>query len=251
MSNLKIYSVTSITKMKSNPHYAKAKQGDLKEAKLLIDDLMKGKKFPIGNETIVPVIAQESGGRNKIPLALAMQLQRFYGNKVDLDIIQAVRANHTGSNAVNRLKNVVFKKNSDQPLNGKTFVIVDDHITMGGTVASLAKFIHDNGGKVDKAFSLSNNTRQIKLPDGSQDITPSKSEIAQARNRFGSWVEEFSGMKYEEMSKQTIQYLLRFKSIEALKAKCSTITASMALLSDDELHSLWFEFNKEYLENLM
>lgn len=105
MSNLKVYSATSIAKMKANPHYDKAKKGDFEEAMLLVDDLVIPDKFPLKNdEILVPVLAQEQGGRNKIPLALATYLSHECGNEVELNILQSVRANHTGNDAAHRLK---------------------------------------------------------------------------------------------------------------------------------------------------
>lgn len=250
MSNLKVYSVTSLHKMKSNPHYLKAKQGDLAEAKQLVGELMIGKKFPLNNEILVPVIAQEAAGRNKIPLALAMLLSQEHGNDIEIDIVQAVRANHTGSDAVNRLKNVTFVRQGKQPLSGDNYVIVDDHVTMGGTVSSLAKYIRENGGKVEKVFSLTNNTRLIKLEDGGQDISPTLTEIQEVKRRFGTWLEEYSGMKYEEMSKPTIQYLLKFRTLDNLQKRCKNINSSIQFLNNEEIEDLWGEFAMEFLESL-
>ena len=247
MSNLKVQSVTSLANMKHNPHYEKAKSGDLKEALLLVADLMQGKNVRIDSGVcIVPVLAEEKSGRNKIPYAIALYLSKAFGCRVVLDIVQAVRAYHTGSDAVHRLKKVLFKNVTGDSLKGRKFVIVDDHVTMGGTIASLAKFIRDNGDVVNDVVSLSSNTHQIKV-DGGYDLTPSKGMVDELHRRFGTFPEEYSGLSYDEMTTPMCEALLRFKTLDSLKKRLTGIVASAVELTAFEINALHDEFVKEQM----
>ena len=253
MSNLKVYSITSLAKMKSNIHYQSAKNGNMESAQELVDELFTDKTITClnSNEILLPIIAQEASGRNKIPLATAIYLSQEYGNEIETNILQTVRANHTNSEAYKRIFNVVFESMNDDCLDGKEYVIIDDHVTMGGTVSSLAKFIREHGGIVNKVFSISNNTRQIKEEDGGQSITPKKEEIEACKERFGDFFEVLSGLKYEEMSRPTILQLLKFKNIENVKNKYKNITSSDDYeLTKDEKIDMWQEFNSDYLSFL-
>lgn len=252
MANLKVYSITSLAKMKNNPHYLKAKGGDIEEAQQLVEELFFDKNVNIlkGNEILLPIVAQEASGRNKIPMAIAIYLSSEYGNHIETNIYQSVRANHTNSATYKRIRNVKFESKLDTCLEGNEYVIIDDHVTMGGTVASLAKFIREHGGIVNKVFSISNNTRQIKEDDGGKSINPRKEEIEECKRRFGDFFEILSDLKYEEMSSPTILQLLRFKNIDNAKERYKNIDASDDELTEDEKNDLWQEFNSDYLSFL-
>ena len=247
MSNLRVYSITSLMKMKSNPHYLSAKNGNLDEARTLVEELMNGKTLcPISsNEILLPIIAQEENGRNKIPFAIALYISELYGNTIETDIVQEVRANHTGSSASKRLKNVLFKRYSEYPLANNEYIIIDDYITMGGTVASLAKYIRNNGGVVNKVITISSGTRTIKDTVGFQDITPTQEEVNAVREKFGDWIEEYADMKYEEMPAPTIRYLLRFNNLENFKNRVIE-SNEYEKLSEKESLNLWGEFQEDY-----
>lgn len=74
-------------------------------------------------------------GRNKIPVAYAQAIQQILGLSLDDDIVQATRAFRTQSDGIGRLvKRVSFE---GDVVSGRNYLIVDDVVTQGGTLADL------------------------------------------------------------------------------------------------------------------
>ena len=98
------------------------------------------------------VHAEEATGRNKIPAAYAHVISMITGLRVANRIVQTVRANHTGANAVDRMmRRAAF----DGPVvRGGEYILVDDHVTQGGTLNELRKHIQSKGGKIVAVSTL-------------------------------------------------------------------------------------------------
>ncbi len=92
------------------------------------------------------VHAEEATGRNKIPAAYAFMIHRITGLRFADGIVQTVRANHTGANAVERMMRVATFSGPVQ--RGAEYILVDDHVTQGGTLNELRKYIQSRGGKI-------------------------------------------------------------------------------------------------------
>ena len=101
---------------------------------------------------VVPVHAEEATGRNKIPAAYAYMINKIAGLRFTDGIVQTVRARHTGANAVERMTRVAA---FDGPVRrGAEYILVDDHVTQGGTLNELRKYIQSHGGKVVAVSTL-------------------------------------------------------------------------------------------------
>ena len=132
-----------ISSLSSLEGYKEAKAGDTYSALNLVLRLMKDEtikavkeKFkPTIDTLIVPIHAEEATGRNKIPLAIAEVLAHRIGCSVYKEIVQTNRVRRTGSNANHRL---AFPPTFNGKVEaGKNYIIVDDTLTQGGTLASL------------------------------------------------------------------------------------------------------------------
>ena len=101
---------------------------------------------------VVPVHAEEATGRNRIPAQYAVMIKKITGLPVGIDIVQSVRAHHTGANASDRMtRRAAF----DGPVErGAEYLLVDDHVTQGGTLNELRKYIQSHGGKVVAVTTL-------------------------------------------------------------------------------------------------
>ena len=132
--------------LSKEPEYEAAKHGDPAAALAIARRLMKPEtvdsvKAMIGDQKpkVVPVLAVESGGNNKIPLMAAHVLADRLGLEVEYSIVQAEKVGRTNSNADHRLAiNPAFvgEVERDQP-----YLIVDDTLAMGGTLASLRGYM--------------------------------------------------------------------------------------------------------------
>lgn len=196
----------------THKHYQKAKSGELSSALFLVDEYLTD-DFVLklhhtikgyDNVRIVPVHAEEQLGRNKIPMAYALALSEMLGVDMDLGIVQAKRAYRTSSDGVGRLlKRVSF---DGVVLSGHHYMIIDDVITQGGTLADLRGFIESKGGKVILASTLNGKPNSAKLP-----IT--KATLGQLRKQAGKeieqWWQEQFGYDFSQFTESEARYLAK------------------------------------------
>jgi hypoxanthine-guanine phosphoribosyltransferase len=129
-----------------------------------------------GREAVLlPVTALELTGLNAIPDAMAQTLAEMLNWPVSLgDIIQTNRVGHTRARAFNRF--VTPAAFGGRVLRGAQYVLVDDHVGMGGTLANLKGFLETNGGQVVGMTTLSESrdARQIALRPDVRDMLREK-----------------------------------------------------------------------------
>jgi len=137
--------------LQDEPEYLAAKGGDREAALNLVDRLVTDEtvsqiKAIIGDDRplLVPVLAVEDAGTNKIPLAMAEVLADRTGLDVELGIVQREKVSRTGTGSDHRLAFNPTFEGSVQP--GQKYLILDDTLTMGGTLASLRGYIENRGG---------------------------------------------------------------------------------------------------------
>ena len=165
---------------KHGDDFRKAKAGDREAAARLVEAVSKPDKIKAlvaahPNASIVcPVHAEEATGRNKIPVMFAQYIASVAGVECDDRIVQTVRANHTGSNAAHRL--FVSPEFDGEIKRGAEYILVDDHITQGGTVNALRDHIESHGGKVVAVAALT-------LSQGSSILAPNKETIDAVRRK--------------------------------------------------------------------
>lgn len=151
-----------------HPLYEQAKAGDVASAYELAKDLVSddavGKlKALIGDKAVVfaPVHAEESTGRNMIPVAVATVLAKRLGGQVDLNVVQAVKVSRTGGNGWHRLANPPFFDGSIAK--GNYVIMIDDTQTQGGTLAAFKGHIEQSGATVIGAYALTGKQYSAQL----------------------------------------------------------------------------------------
>jgi len=171
--------------LSKTPRYMEAKKGNLEAATEIAQSLInKEKLIELNNAlaaekavTIVPVRQIDAEGRNRIPGAFASLIAEKTGWEVDKGIYQINKVSRTGKNAIERL---FAQPLFDGPVvPGRTYVIVDDMVTQGGTLASLKAHIERGGGKVAAIQSLRGSTFSNNL-----QISPETT--AKIRQEFGA-----------------------------------------------------------------
>lgn len=205
-----IFIAHSANTITSHEKYAAAKAGDMEPALELVNDYLDDdflneldkfiKKFD--DVHVLPVHAEEMAGRNKIPVAYAQAIQQILGLSLDDDIVQATRAFRTQSDGIGRLvKRVSFE---GDVVSGRNYLIVDDVVTQGGTLADLKGYVELNGGKVVAASTLSGKANSAKMA-----IT--KSTLGQLRKQAGKeleqwWKEQF-GYDFSKLTESEARYI--------------------------------------------
>jgi hypothetical protein len=175
--------------VKKHAFYGAAKSGSGQAAAELVRQLAS----PVATETLRNLIgeqrpilvsahAQEAQGINAIPEALANQLGADLGLDVASGVIQNNIVMHTGAGGFERLARQASFEGPIVP--GREYLMVDDFVGQGGTLANLKGHIEINGGHVIAATSLTGK-------DYSAILTPAIDQLAALRAKHGRELEDW------------------------------------------------------------
>lgn len=130
---------------------------------LISEDAIAKLQGLIGDKSVIfaPVHAEESTGRNMIPVAAATVLAKRLGATVDLRVVQAVKVSRTGGDGWHRLANPPYFDGSIP--SGAYVIMVDDTQTQGGTLASFKGHIEQSGATVIGAYALTGKQYSAQL----------------------------------------------------------------------------------------
>lgn len=197
--------------LNNHPDYAAAKAGDDAAALRVARDAVTPEfveqvraMIPAGSQPrIVPVLAVEGAGKNRIPLMAAEVLAQRLGLETDTSPVQAEKVGRTQSNALERIAN---QPTFAGEVADGDYLILDDTLTQGGTLAQLKTHIENNGGRVLGAVALTGKNYSRKL-----SINPST--LAEVRGKYGSiepWWRETFGYGFEGLTQSEARTLLTF-----------------------------------------
>ncbi len=169
---------TTVAVRDAHPAYGAAKSGDAEAALRLASDLLdreaieRLRPMVAGQRAVLlPVIADETLGFNAIPDGMAQVLGRRLALPViDGEVVQTNKVGHTRAPAFQRL---VTPALFDGPVRaGCFYVLVDDHVGLGGTLANLRGYIEVHGGLVGAITTLteSREARRISLRPETRDM---------------------------------------------------------------------------------
>lgn len=201
-----------------HPDHGAAKAGDTEAAYRLLKDVLSREaveqvRAVIGDEkpVIVPVLAVEAAGHNKIPAVTAMALSQQLGLTVDRGIYQSVRAKRTALDGMGRIFQQPEFEGEVQP--GRAYFLVDDTLTQGGTLAALASHIQQNGGRVVGSFALTG-----KLYSATLRLSPET--LSELRARYGDVEQEFreaTGRGFDALTESEGRYLAKHDAPDAVR----------------------------------
>lgn len=201
----------------AHPDYRAAKDGDTEAAKRLVQDIvMREDLLKIsqligkGESLIVAVHAEEAAGKNKIPMAYASFIAEQLGKRLDLRIVQTKKVSRGGSDGMHRVTTEVPFSGEVEP--GGKYLIVDDTLTQGGTLADLKGYIEENGGVVVGASTLMGKQYSSKLK-------PSAETLKALRDRYGrdfeNWWESEFGYNFDRLTESEARYLAKIRGEDA------------------------------------
>jgi hypothetical protein len=204
----------------AHPAYRAAKAGDAMAATRLAVDLLSADAVTLlarllqgGRPILLPVSAVESLGFNAIPIAMAAELSHRLGFEREVDaVVQSNIVSHSRATGFHRLANPATFAGSVQQ--GYSYVIVDDHVGLGGTVASLKGHIETNGGRVLAATALSDS-------QGSRRLVPGPATLAALRGKHGQDLEDFWKSRFGHgidcLTEPEARYLLRTPTLVRIR----------------------------------
>lgn len=155
----------------THPWFAAARSGDVDGAALLVADTFSG---PVADQLarlaqgeaplLAAVHARKLDGVNVLPAVLAQALHLLLGWELDLELVQANIVDHTGSVGFPHLAHQAVFDGKVQA--GRSYVLVDDFVVQGGTLANLRGHILHQGGRVLAATVLTGNPSAAQLAPG-------------------------------------------------------------------------------------
>ena len=204
---------------KKEPEYQAAKAGNTPAAfnlveRLLTDDTVEKirRRIKDNKPLVLPVLAIETSGNNKIPLAMAKVLAKRLNLKVESNIVQSERVGRTGTNANYRLAfNPSFE---GEVKTGQAYLIIDDTLLIGGTIASLRGYIENRDGRVVGAAVMD-------AQEGAVDIAVKPKMLAAIENKHGPlmnqfWQENF-GYGIDKLTQSEAGHLRRATSVDEIR----------------------------------
>ncbi|MEY2925623.1 MAG: hypothetical protein RL367_100 [Pseudomonadota bacterium] len=221
---------TDVRTRDAHPGYKAAKAGDAEAALTLASDLLAPEGFTrleliIGNQPalLLPVIADEVMGFNAIPDAMAQILGGVLGLAVIAgEIVQTNKVGHTRAPAFQRIVTpAVF---DGQIQRGAHYVLVDDHVGLGGTIANLRGYVETRGATVIAITTLteSRDARVISLQPDTRNMLWERHGHALDtlwKTRFGYGIDCFTEVEALNLCRQQsvagIENFLAKATIEA------------------------------------
>jgi hypoxanthine-guanine phosphoribosyltransferase len=205
--------------VKHHPEFAAAKAGDIVAAGAVVaefinPDAVERLRTVVDRQraVLLPVHALEVGGVNEIPVALARELGRRLGLPVSTSVVQSNAVGHTGADGFHRLANQALFEGV--VTRGARYLIVDDFVGQGGTLANLIGFVFSAGGAAVGATTLTGKAFSAKL-------APAEGQIQALRDRHGRaleqwWIEGF-GFDFDRLTRSEARYLA--KTADALTVR--------------------------------
>lgn len=222
--------------LNNHPDYAAAKAGDSAAALRVARDAITPEfvdqvrnSIPAGSKpTVVPVLAREGAGNNRVPLAAAEVLAQRLGLETSTKPLQAEKIGRTSASALERVARQPTFQGEVAP---GDYILLDDTLTQGGTLAQLKTHVEDNGGRVVLATALTGKNYSRKL-----SLDPST--LAEVRGKYRSiepWFRETFGYGFEGLTQSEARTLLTFDggrlSPDGLRARilASRVRGSVAV----------------------
>jgi len=212
--------------VKRHPEYAKAKSGDIGAARALVAELVSQDRLEAvksllrrgpgqhGLPTLVSAHAHERGGINAIPIALATLLGTRLGLPREATVVQTNVVSHTGASGYGRLARQARFSGELQP--GREYVLVDNFVGQGGTLANLRGWVHAVGGKAIGARVLTGKKHSARL-------SPSKERLDALRERHGvgleQWWRDQFGHSFDCLTQSEARYLERSPNAETIRSR--------------------------------
>jgi len=209
--------------VRSHASYAAAKTGDVSAAKFLaaafVDqsalDALRG--LLQGRHAILaPVHAIEDQGINRIPAALAELLGERLALDIDPGIIQSNVVSHTGASGWERMARPPAFEGPVQP--GQHYLLIDDFVGQGGTLANLRGFLLQGGGSPVGAATLTGRAYSAK-------IALQTDTLEQLQRKYGSelenWWQQIFGYGFDRLTQSEARYLLRAEDVDTVRARIS------------------------------
>ncbi len=205
--------------VKQHPSYHAAKSGDPDAAYLLVDALLNpiiveqlADTFDGQKPILVSAHAVEGSGVNAIPEALADILGQQLDWPTDNGIVQINIVAHTGADGFSRLaRQAEF---DGDVLVGSAYLLTDDFVGQGGTLANLRSDIMRGGGNVLGATVLTGKPHSANLT--LNVVTLEQLRLKHEQQLEDWWTQRF-GFRIECLTESEARYLLNTPDVDRIR----------------------------------
>ena len=161
---------------------------------------------------LVSAHAYEREGVNAIPDAFAVEISKALGGAHDTTVAQINVVFHTGADGFSRMARPAEFAGVVQA--GREYVLVDDFVGMGGTLANLKGYIESKGGRVLAAVTLTGKPHSAKL-------ALSQERLHKLRSKHGTeleqwWVGRFAHA-FDALTESEARYLARTQAADTIR----------------------------------
>ena len=168
-----------------------------------------GKRKP----RLASVHAVESDGINCLPATFAAALGGRLGLDVETGVVQANVVAHTGADEWQRIVRPALFDGEVEA--GRDYVVLDDFVGQGGTLANLRGHLLAGGGRVIAAAALAGRK-------GGATLAVQPGTLTALRTRYEAieetWRQTF-GYRFDCLTEQEAQGVLRLENARSLRAR--------------------------------
>lgn len=205
--------------------YVAAKGGDDAAARRLVADVMTResvnelRQLLAGRKAILAAVhAEEAVSRNAIPQAMADVLGKILGLEVDPHLLQSAKVGRTVQDGFGRLTN---QPSFDGPVRTDLpYILLDDTLTQGGTLANLKGYIEDHGGKVIGTSALTGKKYSAKIALAADTLRKLRDHFEDTD--LENWWNEQHGYGFDRLTESEANYLLRAADADKIRDRVLT-----------------------------
>lgn len=200
--------------------YEAAKGGDDAAARRLVADVMTRqsvdelRQLLNGRKAILAAVhAEEAVSRNAIPQAMADVLGKVLDLEVATGIVQSEKVGRTAQDGFGRLTN---QPSFEGPVRTDLpYILLDDTLTQGGTLANLKGYIEDHGGKVIGASALTGKRYSARIALAADTLEKLRDHFE--GTDLENWWNEQHGYGFDRLTESEANYLLRAADADKIR----------------------------------
>ena len=168
----------------------------------------------VRNVRVAAVHAEEATGRNQIAQALSSLIAAKLDLKRESDIVQSNVVSHTGSDGYTRLaRQATFQ---GQILPGAEYLLVDDFVGQGGTLANFRSHVELHGGHAVGAVVLTGKPYSAKIRLTAETLRLLRTKHGTILERW--WIDRF-GFDFSRLTESEARYLAKSPDAVAIRNK--------------------------------
>lgn len=151
---------------------------------------------------------------NAIPSALAQVISEGSSTTYAVDILQRNIVSHTGADGFGRLaRQALFEGKVER---GGTYILMDDFVGQGGTLANLRGYIHKQGGHVAAAVALTGKPYSAKLSLSAEQLD----ELRKTHGKtLEQWWKDYFGHPFDRLTQSEARYLARSPDVDRIRKR--------------------------------